>query len=101
MQLFDTPCPLSQSHTMTIALARDVEEFLQEQVRGGVCADASELVNDVIRSMRDQQQKPFEVTPELESWLLQAADQPVTPLTSVDFDAIRDRVDRRTPPPTA
>ena len=35
---------------MTVALARDVEDFLQDQVRSGVCADASELVNDVIRS---------------------------------------------------
>ena len=35
---------------MTIDLARDVEAFLQEQVRTGVCPDASELVNDVLRS---------------------------------------------------
>ena len=37
---------------MTIVLARDVEGFLQNQVRSGVCADPSELVNDVIRSIR-------------------------------------------------
>ena len=48
---------------MTVALARDVEDFLQNQVRSGVCADASELVNDVIRSLREQQQKPFDITP--------------------------------------
>ena len=83
---------------MTIALAPDVEEFLQEQVRGGVCGDASELINDVVRCVRDQRQKPFEVTPELEAWLLQTADQPVTPLTGADFAAIRDRVCARTPP---
>ena len=77
---------------MTIALARDVEDFLREQVRAGVCADASELVNDVIRSVRNQQQKPFDVTPELEAWLLEAADKPVSPLTPEDFDAIRQRV---------
>jgi Arc/MetJ-type ribon-helix-helix transcriptional regulator len=83
---------------MTIALARDVQEFLQAQVRAGVCADASELVNDVVRSVRDQQQRPFEVTPELETWLLQSADQPATPLTGADFAAMRDRVSARTPP---
>ena len=77
---------------MTVALARDVEDFLQEQVRSGVCADASELVNDVIRSLRQQQQrKPFDITPEMEAWLLEAADKPVTPLTKADFDAIRQR----------
>ena len=81
---------------MTIALAKDVEEFLQEQVRAGVCADASELVNGVIRSVREQQQKPFEVTPELEAWLLEAADKPATPLTGADFNAIRERLRART-----
>ena len=82
---------------MTIVLARDVEGFLQNQVRSGVCADPSELVNDVIRSIREQQQKPLEVTPELEAWLLEAAGQPTTPLTKADFDAIRERVRARTP----
>ena len=81
---------------MTIVLARDVEDFLQNQVRSGVCADPSELVNDVIRSIREQQQKPLEVTPELEAWLLEAADQPATPLTGADFDGIRERVRART-----
>ena len=81
---------------MTIALAKDVEDFLQDQVRAGVSADASELVNDVIRSVREQRQKPFEVTPELEAWLLEAADKPTTPLTAADFDGIRERVRART-----
>ena len=77
---------------MTVALDRDVEDFLQDQVRSGVCADASELVNDVIRSLREQQQKTFLLTPELEAWLLEAADKPVKPLTKADFAAIRERV---------
>jgi len=80
---------------MTVALARDVEEFLQDQVRAGVCTDASELVNDILRSLRDQQRTPFELTPELESWLLAAAGQPATPLTKSDFMGIRERVLRR------
>jgi Arc/MetJ-type ribon-helix-helix transcriptional regulator len=77
---------------MTVALARDVEDYLQDQVRSGVCADASELVNDVIRSLREQQQKFFDLTPELEAWLLEAADKPTTPLTRADFAAVRERV---------
>jgi len=77
---------------MTVALARDVEEFLQDQVRAGVCADASELVNDVLRSLRDQRRTPFELTPELETWLLAAASQPATPLTNCDYMGIRERV---------
>ena len=81
---------------MTIVLARDVEDFLQNQVRSGVCADPSELVNDIIRSIREQQHKPLDVTPELEAWLLEAADQPATPLTGADYDTIRERVRART-----
>ena len=81
---------------MTIALDKDVENFVQDQVRSGICADASELVNDVLRALREQQEKSFEVTPELEAWLLEAADQSTTPLTKADFDAIRERVRART-----
>jgi len=80
---------------MTIALSKDVEDFLQKQVRNGACADPSELVNDLVRSLREQQQKPFEVTPELEAWLLEAADQPTHPLTHADFESIRQRVRSR------
>ena len=80
---------------MTIALAKDVEAFLQDQVRAGVSADASDLVNDVLRSLREQQKLPFAITPELEAWLLEAADNPVTPLTSSDFEGIRERVQSR------
>ena len=81
---------------MTIALAKDVENFLQEQVRAGVAADPSELANDVLRCVRDQQRKLFEITPQLEAWLLETADQPATPLTKADFDGIRQRARKRT-----
>ena len=80
---------------MTIALAKDVEEFLEEQVRAGVCADAVQFANDVLRSLREQQQKPFPFSPELEAWLLETADAAAAPLTGADFDGIRDRVRRR------
>lgn len=80
---------------MTVALAKDVEDFLADQVRAGVCTDASELVNDLLRSLRGQQMRSFEVTPELESWLLEAADKPVTPLTRNDFATLRERVRTR------
>ena len=52
---------------MTIALAKDVEEFLQEQVQAGVAGDASELANDVLRCVRDQKRRPYEITPQLEA----------------------------------
>lgn len=80
---------------MTVTLTSDVEAFLNDQVRSGVCTDASELVNDVIRSLREQQRKPFDLSPELETWLLAAADKPTTPLTQADFNGIRERVRAR------
>ena len=86
------------SAEMEITLDKDVEDFLQAQVRQGVCTDASNLVNDVLRSVRDQQVSPFTVTPELEAWLLEAADQPATPLTAADFAEIRERVRGRIHP---
>ena len=82
----------------TIALAKDVADFLEEKVRTGVCADPSELANNILRCVREQQRRPFEITPELESWLLEAADKPVTPLTQADFGAIRERVQARIRP---
>lgn len=86
---------------MTVALARDVEDFLEDQVRAGVCTDASELVNNLLRSLREQVNTKLKVTPELEAWLLEAADKPVTPLTRSDFDSIRERVRSRTKSSTA
>jgi hypothetical protein len=83
---------------MTIAVAKDVEEFLQEQVRAGVAGDPSELANDVLRCVRDQQRRPFEITPQLEAWLLESADQPATPLTKADFDGIRQRAQKHDSP---
>jgi Arc/MetJ-type ribon-helix-helix transcriptional regulator len=82
---------------MTIDLAKDVEDFLQQQVKAGACASASELVNDVLRCVREQRFKPFDATPELEAWLLKSADLPVTPLTGADFEAIGKRVRARHP----
>lgn len=79
---------------MTIAVAKDVEGFLKKQVREGNCADPNKLVNDVLRSLRDQQ--PFDITPDLEAWLLESAQRPTTPLTRGDFQAIRKRVRART-----
>lgn len=86
---------------MTIALAQDVEAFVEEQVRAGVCPDASTLVNDVLRSLSEHRHRPFATTPELEAWLIEAADSPATPLTPADFVAIRQRVRVRLDGPAA
>ena len=86
---------------MTIALSKDVEAFVEEQVRAGAGPDASTLVNDVLRSLREQQKRPFVLTPELEAWLLAAADGPASPLLPSDFEGIRNRVRARLDHPAA
>jgi len=80
---------------MTVDLPKDVEDYLQEQVSAGTCSDPAELVNDVLRCLRDQQHKPFQPSPELEAWLLESAEQPATPLVKEDFQGIRSRVQAR------
>ena len=57
----------------------------------------SKLVNDILRSVHEQQTKAFDATPDLEAWLLESADKPAAPLTSADFKDIRERVSARLP----
>ena len=76
---------------MNIALDKDVEAFLESQMREGVCSAPDQFVNNLIRSIRDQQRTRVEITPELEAWLLESADKPATPLTPDDFAGIRER----------
>ena len=86
---------------MNIALAKDVEAFIEEQVQSGASPSASALVNDVLRAVSIQRRPPFATTRELEEWLLAAAESPTTPLTSQDFAAIRARVRARAVDPAA
>jgi hypothetical protein len=44
------------------------------------------------KNRREHQQKSFDISPELETWLLEAADKPTIPLTKSDFTAIRERM---------
>lgn len=61
----------------------------------GVCSDPSELVNDILRSLAEQQRAALPVTPELENWLLSAADKPACLLLKEDFGGICERVRAR------
>ncbi|HEY5233773.1 MAG TPA: hypothetical protein VIK35_09595 [Verrucomicrobiae bacterium] len=68
-----------------------IDDFLEDQL---------ELTDDVKAKLdqprREHQQKTFDITPELEAWLLEAADKPTTPLTKSDFAAIHERVRAKT-----
>ena len=70
--------------SVDITLDGDIE------VQTAVCTAQGEFVNAILSSIRDQKQRPFEVTPELEKWLLKPADKP-TMLTHDDFSRVRER----------
>ena len=76
---------------MRIALAKDVEEFLLEQVSAGLAADPGELANHILRCFCDQQRKPFRATPPLGTRLKQAADKTIAQLGKRDVDGVRKR----------
>ena len=63
-----------------------IDDFLEGQLE----------LTDEVKAKLDQSRreigKPFEVAPELETWLLEAANKPTTHLTKADFTAISDRV---------
>jgi hypothetical protein len=76
---------------MRIALAKDVEEFLREQVSAGLAADPGELANHILRCFCTQQRKPFRTAPQLDARLKLAADKPTTPFGKRDVDGVRRR----------
>lgn len=80
---------------MTLELAKDVEEFLQAQVESGTCEKPADLVNHVLRDLRNRQRQSLQTSAELEKWLLESADSPVSSLDSKDFAEIRHRVRQR------
>ena len=69
-----------------------IDDFLEDQLE----------LTDEVKARLDQSRREhregkfFEVTPELEAWLLEAAETPTTPLTKSDFTAIRERVRAKT-----
>jgi hypothetical protein len=60
-----------------------------EQIKGLPADEHAQVVKFIIG--QDDSYKPFNVTPELESWLLEAENKSVTPLTKADFAGIRER----------
>jgi len=68
-----------------------IDDFLEDQLELN-----DEVKTKLDQSRREHRQKPFDVAPELEAWLLEAADKPTTPLTKSDFAAIRERVRAKT-----
>ena len=80
---------------MKIVVDDDVQRFLEDQMRAGAFNAPGELVNSLVRAVQKQQEQTFEISPELEAWLLEAAEKPTSPLTHEDFVSVRERVQAR------
>lgn len=52
---------------MRITSAKDVEACIEQQVRAGICRDAGDFVNEVLRGVRQQQEPSFEPSADLET----------------------------------
>ena len=49
----------------TIIVAKDVDEFVEEQVRAGHYKDASDVVNDALRMKQEQERKTLRLHEEI------------------------------------
>jgi len=80
---------------MKVELTKDLEEYVESQVRTGGYADAGEVLRDALRHLRDARSWLDNDSPALEALLLQARNGAYTPLTS---DALRQRQPSLPPP---
>lgn len=80
---------------MNIDLTKDLEEFVESQVRTGGYADAGEVLRDALRHLRDGGSSLDNDSSTLEALLLEARKGPYTALTSDDFEAVRHRLRAR------
>jgi putative addiction module CopG family antidote len=80
---------------MHITLTKDLEKFVTGKVRAGGYADASEVVREALRDLRDQDDPAEYDSPELAAMLLPAVRGPHRPLTPRHFAQLRQRARRR------
>ena len=80
---------------MKVELTKDLEAYVESQVRTGGYADAGEVLRDALRHLRDGRSWLDNDSPALEALLLEARNGAYTPLTSDDFEAVRRRLRSR------
>lgn len=71
---------------MEIALTRSLEAFIEERVRSGRYADASDVVRDALRAL--EARDPIE-SPALEAALLEGVESDHEPYNSETLDRVR------------
>ncbi len=64
---------------MTVELPKHLAEYIEREVANGTFADAPSAVAEAVREYRVNRIDPDVDSPELEAWLLEAIDGPMTP----------------------
>ena len=77
---------------MTVELPQHLAEYIEREVANGTFADAPSAVAEAVREYRVNRIDPDVDSPELEAWLLEAIDGPMTPYSPDDLEEIRQRV---------
>ena len=74
---------------MQVTLTRHLKKFVEQRVKTGGYADASEVVREALRLLEKAQAcEPAD----LEELILEADEEPASPMTSDDWDGIRSKV---------
>jgi Arc/MetJ-type ribon-helix-helix transcriptional regulator len=64
---------------MTVELPKNLAEYVEREVASGAFPDATAVVAEAVREYRVNRIDPNVDSPELEAWLLEAIDSPMTP----------------------
>jgi putative addiction module CopG family antidote len=80
---------------MKVELTKDLEAFVESQVRTGGYTDAGEVLRDALRHFRDDRSWLDHDSPALEALLLEARNGAYTALTSDDFESVKRRLRSR------
>jgi putative addiction module CopG family antidote len=80
---------------MDVKLTKDLEDFVAQKVRAGGYSDASEVMREALRELRNYEDPAQDDSQELAELLLAAVRGPHAPLTSKDFDDLRRRARRK------
>jgi antitoxin ParD1/3/4 len=74
---------------MQVTLTPHLKKFVEKRVKAGGYTDASEVVREALRLLeKAQASEPAD----LEELILEADEEPASPMTSDDWDGIRSKV---------
>jgi len=80
---------------MEIVLTEDLQKFVDEKVRHGGYADASEVIRDALRDSRAKEDPAERDSKELAELLLPAVRGRHEPVSGQDFDELQNRARTR------